>query len=87
VTRKQSDRINTSGYLKTLFDMDLYADVKAAKKALIYQPRIAQYGASADAKSCTAELFVLFSTIRKVSIHDCEKSSIPISSFILLHAL
>ncbi len=33
VTRKQSDRSNTSGYMKTIFDIDLYADVKAAKKA------------------------------------------------------
>ncbi|MCA1793671.1 MAG: replication initiator protein A [Desulfobacteraceae bacterium] len=30
--RKQTDRKNTAGYLKTIFDMDLYADVKAGKQ-------------------------------------------------------
>jgi hypothetical protein len=39
VGRKQSDRSNTSGYLKTIFEMDLYADVKAAKRAAVDQAR------------------------------------------------
>jgi hypothetical protein len=39
VGRKQSGRSNTSGYLKTVFDLDLYGDVKAAKKAATDQAR------------------------------------------------
>lgn len=39
VTRKRSDRRNISGYLKTIFDINLYGDVKAAKKTASDQAR------------------------------------------------
>jgi hypothetical protein len=39
VGRKKADRSSTSGYLKTIFDMDLYGDVRAAKQAAADQAK------------------------------------------------